>query len=1643
MLIYSQSYLNAIKRNVIFCVLLSLFFSSTKIYAQALEELGVPLVTNYPTSEYLGNGQVWSIIQSDDQLMYFGTSTEILEFDGVNWRHIKHPDRPTGAATRALVKDKNGVIFFGTSEGFGYLKRNKFGLLEVESLKHLIPKENRNFEDIWSAQYDGEYLYFQSREYLFRLSYDLEKGEFDLKTYPAFTSFSQGFLIDGQFIIHDLGTGLYKMTNGELDFIPGSDVLSGDRVFTLVPYSDHPETGKKQFLAARFFQKIYKYDGDSFAVYENELNQYAESTMLYKSSLLSNGNLVTSIIGIGLVIMDPEGNIVSVLSDKEGLQDPSVYSVYVDNNQTVWMGLDNGISKFEPNSPIHIFSKDQGVSSSILYITRADGQLYITTAIGLFKYDIKSEKFIPVPELGSLQIWNLVVDGKDMIVPGEKFSMIRGGKILTIDPETSGGQALMISKKHPNILYISIEGGLRIFVRKGNFWERYGDILGISRTIWSLAESEDGTIWAGTQAGIAYKVNPSIKSDGFPEISEYKTKSYGQEDGLANSPGFVYGVNGEIFFTSFGEFLRYDPELDKIVKDQRFGSIPFELGLSENFFIQENSKGEVFIPIGNRLRLAIPEANDYRIEENLFNEFPWQNITYLFSEENGIVWLGSGQGLIRFDRSIPQVSKGNFPVMIRGILAGNDTLNYFAQKVEDGLEKLEYSQNNLRFNYAAQFFQQEGRTTYQTFLEGFDQDWSEWNKSFYKEYTNLPWGNYTFRVRAKNVFNEISEEATFHFDILPPWYHTWWAYLLYGLAGGGFIVAFSKWRLRQLKKKHELLEKTVKERTEELSLRVSELAVLNTIQDGLVKEVHTEKIYELVGEKLRHLFDTQSVIIRSFDLEANLEHWQYSIERGERQYTEPRPINWANRQLIETKEPLVINKDYVATAQKYGGKGVSIGIAPQSAVFIPILVGDKIKGSVSLQNLDREFAFSESEVKLLSTITNSLGVALENTRLFDETNRLLKESNQKANELSVVNRVTKALASYVSLDEIIHLVGDQMKELFKANIVYLALLDKKTNTINFPYQYGDDMPSQNFGEGLTSKILSNGKALLINKDVEEMTAQLGASQLGIPSSSYLGVPIFQGKEAIGVLSVQSTELENRFNESDSNLLSTIASSVGVAINKAQLFEEVVAAKKSAELANEAKSAFLSTVSHELRTPLTSVLGFAKIIQKRLEEKIFPLVDRKDPKTEKTINQVSENLKVVISEGERLTTLINDVLDLAKIEAGKMDWSQEEVAIPEVVERAISATTALFQQKNLKLIRDIDPNIPKITGDTNKLIQVVINLISNAVKFTDKGSVTCRIKQVGNEIITSIQDTGMGIAKEDFGAVFEQFKQIGGDTLTDKPKGTGLGLPICKEIIEHSGGRIWVESEVGKGTTFSFAIPFVEKENNSTSAGPIHLNDLVKQLKEKMTFSKLKDVGANAHILIVDDEESIRSLLRQELTEAGYLTSEACNGKEAIESIRQHRPDLIILDIMMPEINGFDVAAILKNDPQTMDIPIIILSIVQDKARGFRIGVDRYLTKPIDTAQLFEDIGALLEQGKSKRKVMVVDEDSAAIRTLTEVLQTKGYHVVESDGKELVEKAIATQPDIIILNSILSADEEIVQTLRFEKGLENVLFFIYQ
>jgi len=467
-----------------------------------------------------------------------------------------------------------------------------------------------------------------------------------------------------------------------------------------------------------------------------------------------------------------------------------------------------------------------------------------------------------------------------------------------------------------------------------------------------------------------------------------------------------------------------------------------------------------------------------------------------------------------------------------------------------------------------------------------------------------------------------------------------------------------------------------------------------------------------------------------------------------------------------------------------------------------------------------------------------------------------------------------------------------------------------------------------------------------------------------------------------------------------------------------------------------KTDFIATVSHELRTPLTSVLGFASIVQEKLAEDIAPaLATLHDKKVDRAFQRVKTNLDIITAEAERLTNLINDVLDIAKMEAGKIEWRMETLDLREVVERALNATASLFERAGLACHRELPAALPLLVGDRDRLIQVVVNLISNAVKFTIEGSVTCGIELRGERAVVWVRDTGIGIAPEDCPKVFEKFKQVG-DTLTDKPKGTGLGLSICQQIIEHHGGRIWVESELGKGSTFFFDLPIP-----SGSLSP-NLQPLLESLKQHIERRPPILPNDAKRILIVDDEAAIRELLRQELEGVGYEVIEAQNGMEALHRVKGEQPDLVLMDVMMPQMNGFDTAAVLRNDPDTAALPIVMLSIVQDRERGYRLGIDCYLSKPIDKPQLLGEIESLLQQGTSTKKVLIVDRNASTMKTLSEVLQAKGYTVVEAQsGPEGIEKALALKPDAIVVDALLSQETDMVQTLRFERDMENVVFLL--
>ncbi len=614
-----------------------------------------------------------------------------------------------------------------------------------------------------------------------------------------------------------------------------------------------------------------------------------------------------------------------------------------------------------------------------------------------------------------------------------------------------------------------------------------------------------------------------------------------------------------------------------------------------------------------------------------------------------------------------------------------------------------------------------------------------------------------------------------------------------------------------------------------------------------------------------------------------------------------------------------------AVKQAYIQMGIS------SCLAMPVLVqGNTPAYFICIYSKPRRWR--DREIELLDSIADQLAIAIHQTRLHAQTEQQFQTLSDQARRLAEATFQQQDTLAYLSA--IINNLAD--------GLLVTDTLGKITHW-----------------NPALSAMFNLEEIDLIEQDCEDIFSH-EVSQLVAITKEYTKEVFTAEVELVG----------NRFGKAVATAIlkdSRSNSLDDTCIGSVILIRDITIEKE----VDQVKTDFISTVSHELRTPLTSILGFAKIVSKKLEDTIFPKVQSEEPKTQRVIRQIAQNIDIMVSEGERLTKLINDVLDIAKMEAGRVDWNMQSFSVHELIERAASATFSLFEQKGLELIVDVKEDLPKIVGDRDRLLQVVINLISNAIKFTEEGSVTCKASCTDNEITVSVIDTGMGIPEVDQPKIFEKFKQVG-NPLTDKPKGTGLGLSICQQIVKHHGGRIWVESELDQGSTFSFTLPIGVSAVDGVTTIPT--NTSVRQLPELRVNTESSPANPNKTILVVDDEAPIRELLRQQLSTQGYKLREAKDGREAIAEVKKQLPDLVILDVKMPEMSGFDVAAVLKHNPQSMSIPIIMLSVEEEQERGYRLGIDRYLTKPINAQELLDAVRYLLAQGTSTKKVMVVDPE---------------------------------------------------------------------
>jgi signal transduction histidine kinase len=496
--------------------------------------------------------------------------------------------------------------------------------------------------------------------------------------------------------------------------------------------------------------------------------------------------------------------------------------------------------------------------------------------------------------------------------------------------------------------------------------------------------------------------------------------------------------------------------------------------------------------------------------------------------------------------------------------------------------------------------------------------------------------------------------------------------------------------------------------------------------------------------------------------------------------------------------------------------GVIAATAAARPITRPIEALTSTAAAIAAGDLEqRASTGGPAELSTLAEAFNTLTARLRRliSGLQEQVAQRTGQLEARVEQLATLNRITQTVSSMRDLETAPPAVTSEIVELFDAQFSGIALSsgDGELELVAEHARPGAD----DQGESLVVPIAENpasaavvggGRSLVVDQaQTDPLTGPLHERLRARGTRCLMIVPLLSRGAVIGTLVIATDQMDRTFTPNEVALAETVAGQIASAVENSRLFEEMQRAKEAAVAANEAKSTFLANVSHELRTPLTSVVGFAKIIRKRLDERVFPLVPQDDPRTQRAVEQVRANVDIIVAEGDRLTTLINNVLDLAKIEAGKVEWVMEPLKVETIIDRGVAATTALFDEKGLELTQDVEDGLPTVVGDRDSLIQVMINLLSNAVKFTERGSVACRAHVVGSEVVVSVSDTGMGIAEADQPRVFEQFTQVG-DTLTEKPVGSGLGLPICKQIVERHGGRLWVESVLGSGSTFSFALP---------------------------------------------------------------------------------------------------------------------------------------------------------------------------------------------------------------------------------------------
>jgi signal transduction histidine kinase/DNA-binding response OmpR family regulator len=703
-----------------------------------------------------------------------------------------------------------------------------------------------------------------------------------------------------------------------------------------------------------------------------------------------------------------------------------------------------------------------------------------------------------------------------------------------------------------------------------------------------------------------------------------------------------------------------------------------------------------------------------------------------------------------------------------------------------------------------------------------------------------------------------------------------------------------------------------------------------------------------------------------------------------------------------------------ADAQRVAGYRTVMGV--------PMLLDDEVVGVLSLWR-NQVDPFSDRAVEVLTTFAAQAALAVRTVDLVRALESRTHELARKVNQLEALGAVGQGVSSSLNLMEVL------------TTIIMQAVLMSGTDGGSI-YEFDEDAKEFRIRAacGTSPEVLDALRRARIGLEGTFLgkAAKRGHS-MGLPDlrdapldphlsilveggwRSLVAVPMLREGRVVGALVVRRYTTGHLPDEV-SDLLESFASQSALALINAQLYRRLERQSAALEVASRHKSEFLASMSHELRTPLNAIIGFSEVL---LERMFGELNERQD-----------DYLRDIWSSGKHLLELLNDILDLSKIEAGQMVLNHSQFVVGKSLEYCLSLVREQAIKQRIQLSLEVDPEVGLLDADRLRFRQVVLNLLSNAVKFTpDGGRVDVRASIQGQDLVLTVADTGVGVSADERERIFDSFQQ--GTRPSEQAEGTGLGLTLSKRIVELHGGRIWVESEVGKGSTFGFALPAGSDEPALTSVPQAGIDS-------GLTTEPATSPGPT--VVVVEDDRRSFDLLRAYLEAAGVRVVGARNGEEGLDTVRRLSPAGVILDILLPGIDGWEVLAQLKANPRTARIPVIVVSMLDERGRGFALGAAEYLVKPVGKEQLLAAVYRAAAMPERKHTVVAIDDDPLAIELARVNLEPAGWTVLgAASGQEGLALVRERQPSVVLLDLLMPGMDgfEVVEALRAEPGTKAI------